>query len=174
MPSTRQRAGDAETPTETAATTDAAPTADARPDTTAAKASSEAPVPSIPAGPDSDPASVALDEAVRKAEIKQLTEERNELRAKIGDAPDLVVLRAEVDALRSVAARAGLSLGRQRMSAGVAADLETSGYAVDPANGDVYVRDGDTVTVTSRGGDKRTLDMPLPSTRRPRAEAEGD
>lgn len=111
-----------------------------------------------------NPAGVAIRDAARAAEAEQLRRERDELRELIGDAPTLEILRAEVDALRQAAARAGVTrTARWTMSAGVAADLETRGYATDPATGDAYVRDGDRVTVTSRTGEVRTVDMPAPS-----------
>jgi hypothetical protein len=122
---------------------------------------------SVPAGAAANPATNAVTEAVRKAELRQLTEERDALREKLGDAPELNVLRAEVDALRQVAARAGVTIGRDRMSAGVASDLEAQGHAVDPANGDVYVSDGGKVTLTTRAGEVREVDMPAVSTDKP-------
>jgi hypothetical protein len=138
-----------------------------QPDTAPARASAEQPAPSVPATTEANPATKAVTDAVRKAELRQLTEERDALREKLGDAPELAVLRAEVDALRQVAARAGVTIGRERMSAGVASDLEAQGHAVDPANGDVYVRDGGKVTLTTRAGEVREVDMPGRSTDKP-------
>jgi hypothetical protein len=132
---------------------------------TPAQAAAENPAPSVPAGSNADATTTVLAAAMRRAEIAQLTKERDELRKKLGEAPTLLMLRAEVEALRNVAARSGVTLGRQRMSAGVASDLELHGHAIDPANGDAYVRDGDRVTVTKRGtGETRTVDMPQPAT----------
>ncbi|MEO3930763.1 hypothetical protein ABGB07_44005 [Micromonosporaceae bacterium B7E4] len=137
--------------------------------TTSAKKSTPSPAATrppatVPAGADSAPATTAVADAAREAEVRQLTEQRDTLRQLVGEAPTLEMLRAEVTALQQVAARAGVSRpNRWTMSAGVAADLEQSGYAVDPATGDAYVRDGDRVTVTSRRGDTRTIAMPKPS-----------
>lgn len=111
-----------------------------------------------------NPAAAAVADAVRQGELDRLKQQRDELRKLIGDAPEVTVLRAEVDALQQVAARAGISrTSRYTMSAGVAADLEVSGVAVDPATGSAYVREGDQVKVTTRGGKTSTLDMPAPS-----------
>ena len=80
------------------------------------------------------------------------------------------MLRAEVEALRQAAAKAGLTgTHRFTMSAGVAADLESTGYATDPTTGAAYVRDGAQVTVTSRAGDVRTVDMPAQVQAKPAA-----
>ncbi|MET9303201.1 hypothetical protein ABZX66_28160 [Micromonospora aurantiaca] len=119
--------------------------------------------PGADAGP-VNPAGEAIRTAAEKAETERLTQRRKELRELIGDAPTLAVLRAEVNALEQAAARAGVTgATRYTMSAGVAADLEQSGYAVDPTTGDAYVRDGDRVTVTARTGETRTVDMPAPA-----------
>lgn len=120
--------------------------------------------PTAPAGPAVvDPAAAAIRDAAREAEIRTLTAERDELRSRVGDTSELEALRAEVAALREAAARTGGGTPRWTMSAGVAADLESTGYATDPNTGDAYVRDGDKVKVTSRGGQTRTVDMPRPS-----------
>lgn len=114
-----------------------------------------------PAAPATNPAAAAIADAVRSAEIEQLTRQRDRLREIVGETPTVDMLRAEVDALQQVAARAGITRSpRWTMSAGVASDLELNGYAVDPLNGDAYVRDGDRVTVTARSGETRTVDMP--------------
>ncbi len=85
----------------------------------------------------------------------------DELRGLVGEASTLDVLRAEVNALEQAAVRGGLTRStRWTMSAGTASDLELHGYAVDPANGDAYVREGDRVKVISRSGATRTVDMP--------------
>ncbi|HEY0700180.1 MAG TPA: hypothetical protein VGD43_20545 [Micromonospora sp.] len=132
-----------------------------------AKASSNPPPASgttDPAVVTTDPAATAVRAAARDAEIRRLTEQRDELRKLVGEAPTLAMLRAEVDALQQIAARTGASRSRRfTLSAGVASDLEVSGFSVDPATGDAYVRDGDQVTVTSRTGETRTVDMPAPS-----------
>lgn len=120
------------------------------------------PQPGQSAGP-VNPAGAAIRDAARQAEVDRLTQQRDELREMLGDAPTLEILRAEVGALQQAAARAGATRHRFVMSAGVAADLETVGYATDPGTGDAYVRDGDRVTVTSRTGVVRTVDMPAPS-----------
>lgn len=123
-----------------------------------------APQPGTPASAGTNPAGAAIRDAARAAEAEQLRGERDELRKLIGDAPTLEVLRAEVSALREAAARAGVTrTSRWTMSAGVAADLETVGYATDPTTGDAFVRDGDRVTVTTRTGETRTVDMPTPA-----------
>ncbi|MFI1195510.1 hypothetical protein ACH4T9_19945 [Micromonospora sp. NPDC020750] len=121
--------------------------------------------PTGPTGPVVDPAAAAIRDAAQQTEIRQLTAERDELRSRVGNVSELETLRAEVAALRETAARSGVGRsGRWTMSAGVAADLETTGYATDPNTGDAYVRDGDQVTVTSRGaGGTRTIAMPPPS-----------
>lgn len=108
-----------------------------------------------------DPAAKALNDARDADERAQLEAERDELRKRLGDRTDLAALRAEVDALRTAAARAG-AFGQApfAMSAGVHADLEARGYAVGE-NGETYVRDGDSVTVTARGtGKQHTVPMP--------------
>ncbi|MEU6387655.1 hypothetical protein ABZ847_29325, partial [Streptomyces bauhiniae] len=105
-----------------------------------------------------------IDRKCRDAEIRDLTAERDALRERVGEGSELDKLRAEVAALREAAARSGVGRsGRWTMSAGVAADLETTGYATDPNTGDAYVRDGDQVKVTSRSGATRTILMPGPS-----------
>jgi hypothetical protein len=136
--------------------------------TTAAASSTTAPAaataPARPAASPVNPAGAAVADAAREAEIRQLTAERDALREKVGKAPQLETLRAEVDALRQVAARAGVTgTARWTMSAGVAADLETRGYATDPDTGAALVRDGDQVTITERSGTVRTIAMPKPS-----------
>lgn len=111
-----------------------------------------------------NPAGAAIREAAEKAEIERLTQQRDELKDLIGEAPTVAMLRAEVAALEQAVARAGVSrTTRYTMSAGVAAELEQTGFAVDPTTGAAYVRDGDQVTVTARTGGTRTVDMPQPS-----------
>lgn len=145
-------------------TTPAARTDAARQAETDRPATLTAPQPTGQDAAAANPAGVAIRDAARAAETEQLRQRRDELRELIGDAPSLEVLRAEVNALEQAAARAGVTrTARWTMSAGVAADLETRGYATDPATGDAYVRDGDRVTVTSRSGEVRTVDMPAPS-----------
>ena len=144
------------------------PAAQTQTSTPAAKTTTDSTPPAAAttaAGTGSTPAGVAIRDAARAAEMKQLTKQRDELRELLGgDAPDLEVLRAEVSALQHAAAKAGVTgTHRFTMSAGVAADLETRGFAVDGTNGDAYVRDGDRVKVTSRTGKTRTVDMPGPS-----------
>ncbi|MFG3709486.1 hypothetical protein [Micromonospora sp. NPDC047730] len=138
-----------------------------KPTTAPAKTPAASAAPSAPAAPSAaapvDPAAAAIRDVARDAEIRRLTDERDELRKRVGDTSELETLRAEVAALREAAARTGGVTPRWTMSAGVAADLENTGYATDPTTGDAYVRDGDKVTVTSRGGRTRTVDMPRPS-----------
>lgn len=129
-----------------------------------ARTTAERPTATGQASAGTNPAGAAIRDAARQAEIDRLTQQRDELRERIGDAPTLEVLRAEVDALQQVAARTGAGGARRwTMSAGVAADLETVGHATDPATGAAFVRDGDRVQVTTPTGETQTLDMPQPS-----------
>jgi hypothetical protein len=69
-----------------------------------------------------------------------------------------------VGALEAAVARLGVPRPGF-VSAGVAADLERAGYSVDPANGDVYLRDADSGRVTRierRTGVESAVDMPEP------------
>ncbi|MEV4846132.1 hypothetical protein AB0K20_23305 [Micromonospora matsumotoense] len=156
-------------------TTPAAPAAAAKKPTPAAKATTSAAAdPAPPAAAAVDPATAAIRDAARDAEIRDLTAERNALRERVGEGSELEQLRAEVAALREAAARSGVGRsGRWTMSAGVAADLETTGYATDPNTGDAFVRDGDRVKVTSRSGATRTIAMPGPSGAGERESAAG-
>lgn len=138
---------------------------------TRAATADEASAAGTPAAPVTDPAATAIAEAARKAETEQLTKQRDELRKLVGDADNLDALRSEVNALEQIAVRRGLTRSTQRMSAGVASDLELHGYAVDPANGDAYVREGDRVKVTSRSGATRTVDMPASASAAAAADA---
>lgn len=119
---------------------------------------------SVPAGvPAAAPGRVVAD-AARKAESERLRKERDELRERLdgAGADDLVMLRAEVDALRQAAAKAGAHGQPKHMSEGVRQDLEMHGYAVDPATGAALVLDRDSgeVTVTPRHGRAVQIDMP--------------
>ena len=114
-----------------------------------------------------DPAAVRLAEAVEAGQRKELLAKYGELSERIGADPatmPISALRALVGALAAAVAR----LGGARpgfVSAGVASDLEARGYSVDPANGDVYLRDADSGRVTriERGtGVESPVDMPQP------------
>jgi hypothetical protein len=116
-----------------------------------------------------DPAAVKLAAAVEAGQRKELIEryERASERLGGGDPATMPIsaFRALVGALESAVARLGIS-GPGFVSAGVVADLERSGYAVDPANGDVYLRDADSgdVTRVERGtGRESAVDMPEPA-----------
>jgi len=127
-----------------------------------------------PSGFNTSAAAQATADAVRQAEMEQLRRERDELKMKLGnvDADELTMLRAETDALRQVAARAGAMGAPGFVSAGVQNDLETLGYAVDPSTGATLVLDRDTrqVTATTRTGHVSTFKLdppPPPSTEVP-------
>jgi hypothetical protein len=114
-----------------------------------------------------DPAAVRLAEAVQAAQRKELIEKYERAAERIGSDPGtmpLAALRALVGALESAVARLGIARPGF-VSAGVAADLERAGYSVDPANGDVYLRDADSGRVTRierRTGVESAVDMPEP------------
>jgi hypothetical protein len=114
-----------------------------------------------------DPAASKLAAAVQDAERRVLLERYDRLAERIGGDPatmPLGALRALVSALAAAVQR----LGGDRpgfVSAGVAADLERVGYSVDPANGDIYLRDAGSGAVTriERGtGVESPVDMPRP------------
>lgn len=119
--------------------------------------------PTAPPKPAAQPAAqvdVAA-QAARDIEMESLLQERDGLRDKLegADADELVLLRAEVDALRQAAARAGVA-GRTRfeLSQGIREELERNGFATDPGTGAVLVRDeSGKVTETTRSGQTRTL-----------------
>jgi hypothetical protein len=117
-----------------------------------------------------DPAAAKLTAAVESAERDRLLRELDTLTERIGADPEdmpLSALRAMVGALSAAVARMGVP-GPGFVSAGVAGDLERVGYSVDPSNGDVYVRDGETGNVTriERGtGKEHRVDMPEPAVR---------
>lgn len=71
----------------------------------------------------------------REIELQQLRAERDKLRDQLGDADDLAMVRAEVAALKSAAARAGVVVGPRHMAEGTREELERVGYATDPWNG---------------------------------------
>ena len=114
-----------------------------------------------------NPATVAIAEAARAAEVEQLRKERDELRERLatagrGGVDELVMLRAETDALRQAAAKAGLAGSPKHMSEGVRQDLEMHGFAVDPGTGDALVLDraSGQVTITPKRGQPTQIDMP--------------
>lgn len=108
----------------------------------------------------SQPAEQVLTEAVRNAELAALRKERDELRERLGGGADeLVMLRAETDALRQAVARAGVPPRSGVLSEGVREELDRLGYAVDPGTGEALVRGEDgTVTATARDGSTRTVE----------------
>ena len=114
-----------------------------------------------------DPAAVKLAAAVEAGQRRELLEQYDKLSERIGSDPTsmpITSLRALVAGLEAAVKRMGVARPGF-VSAGVASDLERLGYAVDPANGDVYLRDADSGVVTrvERGtGVETTVDMPVP------------
>lgn len=112
-----------------------------------------------------DPAAAALTTAREAEEREQLEGEKKKLLDRLGvegESMPLPALRAYVDALRQAAARAGGAKRFAHMPAGVAADIERQGYAVD-VDGSTYVREGEQVFRIQRGsGEREAVDMPVP------------
>lgn len=83
------------------------------------------------------------DHPARQAMLAELRDARDTLRGKLGgaDADELIMLRAEVQALSQAAARAGVFDRPRYMSEGVREEIERVGFAVDPTTGDTLTRD---------------------------------
>ena len=82
--------------------------------------------------PSTEPSDIA-----RSIELTNLRRERDNLRELFDGEPvdELVMLRAEVSALKQAAARAGLTSRPRNMSEGVREEIERVGYSVDPSSG---------------------------------------
>lgn len=84
----------------------------------------------------------AADHPARIIELQQLRAERDKLREKLAGGPDeLILLRAEVQALKIAAARAGVTDKTRHMSEGVREELDRVGYATDPGTGALLTRE---------------------------------
>lgn len=86
----------------------------------------------------------AADHPARRAEIERLTKERDALvRALSGvaDVDELVTLNAEVQALKTVAARAGITARPRHMSEGTREEIERVGFSTDPLTNRVLSRE---------------------------------
>src|SRR5690348_12036745 len=115
---------------------------------TAAAAAKEPPAtdPADPAEP-AEPVSNNAAQLARREEAEQLRQERDVLLDRIrsvggttGDKVDLAVLRAEVNALKEVAARLGADAAPKAMSQGTYDEIQRTGYATDPLTHRVLTR----------------------------------
>lgn len=114
---------------------------------TAAAAAKEPPA-TDPADP-ADPASGDVDAAqlARREEAEQLWRERDVLLDRIqavggtaGDKVTLAVARAEVNALKEVAARLGADAAPKAMAQGTYDEIQRTGHATDPLTHRVLTR----------------------------------
>jgi hypothetical protein len=87
----------------------------------------------------------ADDSPARTIEIERLTKERDKLRKALDEAggavDELVTLHAEVQALKTVAARFGISARPRHMSEGVREEIERVGFSTDPHTNRVLTRE---------------------------------
>lgn len=95
------------------------------------------------AGTVTAPDTVDLQHPARLAELARLRAERSKLRDQLDGATvdELLLLRAEVDALKQVAARAGALTPLRHMTEGTREEIERLGYSTDPNTGAVLTRD---------------------------------